>query len=380
MNAVNFDAGRCYRPTLIVPLGLPLGRIPSNYRQQIYNKTHCLSFPFVGSILAQTSSILSFCKSPMRRMANELTRGIWVWNTTTVLSSESQIGDLIAGTQSIGISDIYLYMAPAFYSSHKAALQSLISNATTAGLRVWGLDGDRAYLDDSAGPENFYAGINNLVYYNCSVVAKERFFGFQADIEPQDDGTHLTFHNDTADSALSIEPGSGKWQSTQVKDREMLMGSWITIYQRARDLLHTQGLRFGAAMPFWTESYCGGEVQADFPGSPGLRQSVMKHMMQLLDEYVVMSYNTSPSNAASRVDVQAAYASTLPAALRPRVFASMELTAGVGPNVSYADTPGKNSKAVVLQDMRIIAETLGHHSAFKGMCFHHWSSWQVMPE
>lgn len=51
-------------------------------------------------------------------IANELTRGIWVWNTTIILSSASQICDLVAGTQHIGISDIYLYMAPSFYSQH----------------------------------------------------------------------------------------------------------------------------------------------------------------------------------------------------------------------------------------------------------------------
>jgi hypothetical protein len=313
-------------------------------------------------------------------MANELRRGIWVWNTTTVLSSTTQICDLVKGTQHIGISDIYLYMAPSFYSQYKAALQNLISKTTSAGMRVWGLDGDRGYLDDSAGPSNFYAGIDNLIAYNCSVTADERFFGLQADIEPQDDATHTSFHNELADSALSTEPGSSKWQSTQAQDREMLMRSWITIHQTARDMLHAQGLHFGAAMPFWTQMYCGEAVRVCFPGSTHKRQGVMKYMMPLVDEYVVMSYNTSPSNAASRVAVQAAYASTLPAASRPRVFGSMEVSAGVGVNVSYGDTPGKNSKAAVMQDMAIMTEALRQHSAFKGIAFHHWSSWQVMPE
>jgi hypothetical protein len=93
---------------------------------------------------------------------------------------------------------------------------------------------------------------------------------------------------------------------------------------------------------------------------------------------VVMSYNTSPDNAAGRVDAQAAYASTLPAASRPHVYASMEVTVGVGENVSYGDTLGKNSKAVVMQDMESIVGMLGNHSAFKGVALHHWDSWQAM--
>ena len=313
-------------------------------------------------------------------MANELTRGIWVWNTTTILSSASQICDLVAGTQHIGISDIYLYMAPSFYSQYTATLQNLISSASSAGMRVWGLDGDRGYLDDSVGPSNFYAGIENLIAYNCSVRANERFFGLQADIEPQDDATHTSFHNEVADSALSTQPGSGAWQATQAQDREMLMRSWVTIHQTARGMLHAQGLRFGAAMIFWTQCYCDEEVRVSFPGSRDKRQGVMKYMMPLLDEYVVMSYNTSPSNAASRVAVQAAYASTLPAASRPRVYGSMEVSTRVGANVSYGDTAGKNSKAIVMQDMAVMNEALRQHSAFKGIAFHHWESWQAMPE
>lgn len=313
-------------------------------------------------------------------MTNELTRGIWVWNTADILSSTSQICDLVEGTQHIGISDIYLYMAPSFYSQYKAALQNLISKTTSAGMRVWGLDGDRGYLDDSAGPSDFYASIENLIAYNCSVTADERFFGLQADIEPQDVGPYKTFHNDIPDSALSTEPFTGKWQDTQAQDREMLMRSWLHIHQAARDRLRSRGLCFGAAMPFWMHSYCNEEVRVSFPEDTNARQGVMKYMMPLVDEYVVMSYDTVPSYAAGRVAVQAAYASTLPAALRPRVFGSMEVGAGVGTNVSYADTAGKNSKAVVMRDMEAMVHTLRQHSAFKGIAFHHWSSWQVMPE
>jgi hypothetical protein len=137
-------------------------------------------------------------------------------------------------------------------------------------------------------------------------------------------------------------------------------------------MLHAHGLRFGAAMPFWTQSYNGCDVQVNFPSNAHTRQSVMKHMMTLVDDYVVMSYNVNPTEAARRVADQAAYASTLPVALRPRVFASMEVEAGVGVNVSYA-------KQVVLKDLESITEKLGQFSAFKGVALHHWSSWQVLP-
>jgi hypothetical protein len=312
-------------------------------------------------------------------MASELNRGLWVWNSKTVLSSADQISGLIKGAQDNEVTDLYFYMAPSFYEPHTLALQSFISGATATGLRVWALDGDRAYLEDASGPATFFLGLENLTAYNHFAPPDARFFGFQADIEPQDDASHTSFHNGVTDSALSTEPGSGTWQVTQAQDREMLMRSWLSIHQTASQILHAQDLRFGAAMPFWTESYHGGgEVQVSFPDANCTRQSVMKYMMPLLDEYIVMSYNTSPDNAAGRVDAQAAYASTLPAASRPHVYASMEVTVGVGENVSYGDTAGKNSKAVVMQDMESIVGMLGNHSAFKGVALHHWDSWQAM--
>jgi len=313
-------------------------------------------------------------------MASGLNHSLWVWNSKDVLSSTDQTSVLIEGARDLKISDLYFYMAPSFYEQETHALQSFISGATAAGLRVWALDGDRAYLDDAEGPAMFFLGLENLVAYNLFVPADARFFGFQSDIEPQDDGSHTSFHNGVPDSALSTEPASGAWQATQAQDREVLMRSWLTIHQKASSLLHAAELRFGAAMPFWTESYFGGEVQVRFPDADSTRQNVMKHMMPLLDEYVVMSYNTNPANAAGRVDAQAAYASTMPVSSRPHVYASMEVTAGAGENVSYGDTAGKNSKSVVMRDMESIVGMLSAHSAFKGVALHHWSSWQVMPD
>lgn len=306
--------------------------------------------------------------------------GLWIWNSASVLGSADQILFLIQGAKDAGITDLYLCMAPSFYGTQTLALQNFISDAIAASLRVWALDGDRAYFDDADGPAELFLGISNLIAYNSTVPANARFYGFQADNEPQDHGSYGSFHNGLPDGELSTESGSGVWQATQAQDREMLMRSWIATYQTASELLHAQNLHFGAAMPFWTESYYGAEVQVSFPRVDSPRQSVMRYMMPLLDEYVVMSYNTDPANAAGRVAAQAAHASTLPAVSRPHVYASMEVSVGVGANVSYADTPGKNSKGVVIQDMKTIITTLSQHPAFKGVALEHWSSWQTMPD
>lgn len=158
------------------------------------------------------------------------------------------------------------------------------------------------------------------------------------------------------------------------------MRNWLTIHQTASDLLHQETLQFSTAMPFWTETYNGSPVQVNFSSSADTCQSVMKYMMHLLDEYIVMSYNTDPANAANRVEAQATYASTLPAGKRPLVYAAMEVSPNVGETISYGDTSGKNSKSVVLRDRARIEEILGGHEAFAAVAIHYWTTWRDMPE
>ncbi|KAK0364935.1 hypothetical protein LTR12_005623 [Friedmanniomyces endolithicus] len=283
---------------------------------------------------------------------------MWIWNSVAILASSAETDQVFTGALDAGVTELYLYMAPHNYGPQKPQLQTFISRATTSGLDVWALDGDRAYFPDAAGPSNFYHGIENLIAYNAAVAPHEQFLGFQADNEPQDHADYRTFHNGIPDSNLSHVPGTGLWQPTQAQDREMLLCSWLSMHETASRLLHAQGLRFGAAMPWWTEAYEGEELGVSFPpeGAGGRRQSVMKHMMGLVDEYVVMSYYTDPAEAVRRVEVQAAFASGMAGVGRPRVFAAVEVAPGVGRRVSYGDTEGKNSRAVVLRDVGVIEE------------------------
>ncbi|KAK4971493.1 hypothetical protein LTR42_007221 [Elasticomyces elasticus] len=312
-------------------------------------------------------------------MAHTLARGLWIWNTASIITSPTGTSQLIIGAQQADVTDLYLYTAPESYASTKPQLQTFIASATEVGLRVWGLDGDRAYFGDAAGPSNFYHGIDNLTAYNDAVAPNERFFGFQADNEPSDQGDYTSFHNGIPDSALSTAPGSGLWQATQALDREMLMRSWLSMHTTAQQLLHAHGLQFGAAMPWWTENYEGGELSVSFPNASNERKGIMKYMMGLVDEFVIMSYNTDPALAAARVGAQAAYASTMPTASRPRVYASVEVTQGIGANISYGDTAGKDFKTVVMNDVATLTSSLMKYAAFEGIAIHQWSAWETMP-
>jgi hypothetical protein len=308
-----------------------------------------------------------------------ISRGMWIWTTWNVIRpTNGEASALLTAAKRAQVTDLFLYMAPGDYAAMRSPLRAFIAQARAVGLRVWGLDGDRGYLSDGGGPAPFYKGIDNLLAYNASVSPAERFFGFQSDIEPQDLGDFRTFHNEVRDSALDTRAGTGVWQSSQALDREILMRDWLQIHETAERKLHARGLRFGAAMPSWPDDYYGEEVRVRYPAG-GVRQGVMKHMMQFVDDYVVMSYNTNPANAANRVLGEAKYASTLPENARPRVYGGVETMQGVGANVSYGDTPGKQSKAVVLSDLQKITETLKAYPAFHGMNIHDWAGWRALP-
>ena len=338
-------------------------------------------FSLMAGLLTSTSGHpIARSGTTLETIPQGISRGMWVWNTAAVVQPNGQTAAILQAAQQAQITDLYMYMAPNDYTTKATQMRAFITQANNASIRVWGLDGDRGYLNDGSGPAPLYAGINNLLAYNnATSSAAQKFFGFQADVEPQDSEGYSSFHNGIADTALSTAAGTGVWQTTQALDREMLMRSWLTIHQTAQSMLHTKGLRFSAAMPFWTDSYYGGQVNVTFAPS-NVRQCVSRYMMQFVDDYIIMSYNTDPANAASRVQSQAKYASTLPESSRPRIYGGVETVAGAGATVSYADTAGKQSKAVVLADIQTITKTLSTFSAFHGMNLHAWEGWHALPK
>jgi hypothetical protein len=177
------------------------------------------------------------------------------------------------------------------------------------------------------------------------------------------------FHNGIAGSMLN---------AAQSTERSIVMHKWINILTRTGNLIHSFGLEYGVAMPFWLHDYEGQPITVYWSGGD---TGVMDLIMPMVDEYVVMSYNTDPANAASRVLEQAKYATRQVSDGRkmPRVMGSVETARGVGRNVSYGDTPGKASKQIVLEDILAIEQPLRQHAAFGGMAIHHWAAWDALP-
>lgn len=324
-------------------------------------------FALAALLLAAPAGALEIPSNAPPPVAGGL-RGVWIWKTEDLLASAPRQSELAEVAHMVGITDLFLSIHPRQYRDLQEPLHRFIALMGKSGIKVWALDGCRCYFADADGSKLFFTGLRAMLDYNYSATAAQRFVGFQTDIEPQDDkGFKPSFHNEIPQSKL--DPG-------QAADRQALLADWLSIHKQAAEMLHERHLRLGAAMPFWTESYGGEPVTVEWDGAV---RPVGQAMMAYLDDEIIMSYNTDPANAAARVAAQAAYASTLPADHRPRISASMETDREVGATISYGDTPGKQSKAVLLADMGAIQDKLAAYPAFAGVSIEDWTGFLELP-
>ena len=297
-------------------------------------------------------------------------RGMWVWNGREVVIRPSVQNELISLAGPAKVKDLFLYLVPSDYDTRRGLIGAFIQKMGAAGIRVWGLEGWRGYFSDSYGPAEFYKVVDAMIAYNKAVSASQKFVGFQADLEPQDGQGHFppTFHNDIPDSDLSTESG-GVWYDTQAEDREMLMRDWLNISATVKSKLVSNGLLLGSAMPSWTDDYFGEPVMVTYKGS---RQEVGHHMMNIVNDYNIMSYNTNLNNVVNRVIGEISFANTLPTATRPKVRAGIETHKGVGNGISFGDTPGKDNRTTVMAFLDELDATLKDNPSYCGTNIHDW--------
>ncbi|KAK6438498.1 hypothetical protein LTR95_005299 [Oleoguttula sp. CCFEE 5521] len=291
-------------------------------------------------------------------------RGMWMWNTASLLNSPEQIGVFRTESERINITDVYVYIAPNWWLTRGSEIGDLTSALHACGLST-------ATRTISMYPRLRRVSSRAYMIWLRSMrmpIRTRSSMATKADIEPQDTQQHSgRFHNGIAESRLDAD---------QRLSRDTLLRKWVDTLSWASRSVRTNGMQFGAALPFWLHDYEGEALTV--PSTPSAdRVSVMNLLMPILDEYVVMSYDTDSAIAASRVVQQAAYASQRlqEGQSMPRVLGAVEVGTGVGSGVSYGDTPGKGSKAVVLRDIEVIAQSLRLYPAFRGVAIHHWQAW-----
>jgi hypothetical protein len=148
------------------------------------------------------------------------------------------------------------------------------------------------------------------------------------------------------------------------------MRDWCTITETAATTCHSNNLLYGVDMPSWPDDYFGEAIYCTYNT---VNKRVLEHIMDYVDVYSIMTYNTTPSNVVARATGELTYAGTMSAATRPEVWVSVETHCGVGANISYCDTPGKNSKSAVYTDITTIISSLSSYPALTGLNIHDWA-------
>jgi len=305
-------------------------------------------------------------------------RGMWIRNTARLLHDSRQVDAFIHAAKAIHLTDAYLHVSPEWFATMGAAIAAFNTQADASGIRVWALDGGPAYIRNLASDEALMAGLRKFIEYNDRVAPSARFYGFQADIEPRRaPAGQGNFHSGIAESDLT---------ALQQTERDIRMHIWINCLTRASNFLHSYGLPFGAVIPFWLHVYEGEPVTGSWTtgrrptGKPG-RTCMMDMIMPLLDVYVVKSSRTEPAETIRQIMTQVRYACELTTEGRasPIVLGSVETAHGVGADLSYRDTDGKDDKTIVLEDLDRVESVMAKYPAFGGMVIHDWSGWEALP-
>lgn len=202
-------------------------------------------------------------------------KALWVWNTAEILPSVADQGALEDFCLREGISDLYLQLPKEKGQSAYAGEITLrpdqwrrfLAALSSKGIRAHALDGFKDY----ALPEwhaRVLATVDNVIRYNRSVEADERFAGIHYDIEPY------------------LLPGFNGPR------RELILTGYLELLEKMASRIKSSGLTFGVDIPFWydlPDELTGSSFRIEFRGSlklPG------EHVMDLVDYVDIMDYRT----------------------------------------------------------------------------------------
>ena len=295
-----------------------------------------------------------------------MNRYLWVWSTDKIIENPIQT---LNECKETSINNLILYTPPTLWQEPTQKLRAFIAKSSENGIRVWGMDGYRGYLEDTDGPSELYAAVDGLIAYNANVQENEKFVGFSTDVEPADQAGNenllQTFHNGVPQSKLDKE-SKGNWKESQYLDRQCLMQSWLGIHKELKDKLHQYNLLLSVALPTWLDDYCGEPITTFYNNCD---ICVVEHFFDLSDEIIFMSYNTNPHNVIHRLQGKLKLAPTNGL----KIMAAMETIKGVDEYVSYADTPNKNNRNALLHDLAVIEKELQQYPAFGGIAIHDYN-------
>lgn len=203
--------------------------------------------------------------------------GLWVWSTHQLLDSPDSVTALAGFVADHQVARVFLQLPPAdgarasagFVPFDGPRLGRVIRALTTAGARVWALDGDPAYALP-ANHNGVLRTIQRVVSYNRAAPPEERFEGVHYDVEPY------------------LVPGF------QGPRRGEILDGWVRLVSDMARVAHDGGLKVGVDIPFWLDApdeETGEPLTAVLDGRSA---PVLEHLLGAVDQLAIMDYRTRP--------------------------------------------------------------------------------------
>jgi hypothetical protein len=190
---------------------------------------------------------------------------MWFWEFGDCLTDTTLCDKVFAFARQNAIDTIFAQV-PADLLSHVPRLRDVIAAATAAGLRIHALDGAPEYALEPNHPKAI-ALARAVLEYNRSSPVESRFAGLHFDIEPY---LLLGF-----DSAIRPE----------------ILREYLALHREVAKLVRGE-LEFGADIPFWYDESAPYVLEFE-----GRTQDVARHLIDMLDNVVLMDYRNTPIGA-----------------------------------------------------------------------------------
>ncbi len=277
---------------------LPMGRVDTTWQQaviplalfpaQIQREALAMLVLEVVSLGATTVDVGPFALSispdslpplpepvPWSEMPGPPHKATWIWDASDLIENPADRVAMLDFLEREGFDHVFLQLPngrenrgePGELVINGNELRPLLAAFHTRDIRVYALDGAPEY----ALPR-FHDGVlrtvNNIIKYNEESPPNQRFHGIRHDIEPY------------------ILPGFNGAR------HEMLLRGLLNLTAAVAERSRAGGLVYGVDMPFWYDApgeYTHDQVMLDFRG---VRKPISEHLIDLVDEVVVMDYRT----------------------------------------------------------------------------------------
>jgi hypothetical protein len=277
-------------------------------------------------------------------------RAIWMWESTSyaMLEKESVATDNIAFMKQKGINTLYLY-ADAYegvskIQTQRAQYRNLIKRLHQEGFQVYALLGSW-YLKTHryvlpAERAKAHQMFQQVLDYNASASAVEKFDGINLDIEP-----HML----------------DEWDTHKID----LLTQWVALSDEFMQLKKKskQSLQVGPAIPFWLDA-----IPTHWNGQT---KPTSEHLQDIYDYVALMDYRDRAEGRDGMIrhaENEMAYAQ----AIGKKVVIGIE----TGPNEIQKVSFHHLNEKIMTRELSLVQSAFGPVNAWGGFVIHHFETYR----